>query len=531
MLVDSTFTDSCSAKLYRLERDISGDGWAVIRHDLSRNLGDTDIRTVISNDYAANADARAVLILGHLAVPYAGDLNPDGHPDHLGAWPADVYYGAIGGPWTDTSVNDVSAGYVANYNVPGDGKWDQTIIMSPAVLQVSRVDFYNMPLFNKTEVQMMNTYLDKDHVYKMDSLPMNRRALVNDNFGVFGGEAFAANGYRNFSSLLGRDSVQSIPFVATLNDSSYQWAYGCGGGWFQGAGGVGSTTDFTTNNVNAIFTMLFGSYFGDWNVQNNFLRSPLCANVPALTCCWAGRPNWFFHHMAMGENIGYSTALTQNNMGLYFPTNYGAQWVHVALMGDLTLRSDYIKLPSNMTISAPANHGAYISWNASPDVNVAGYYVYRSTSLFGTYNKISPMLTGLTFHDTVGTSGLVYYMVRPVKLVTNNSGSYYNLGVGITDTATVSYPNNVANVVAIESVTLYPNPVQDVMNVQVSAVSAATAQLSIIDEAGRIVFHTSKQMQQGSNTYSFNVSKLPVGSYHFVMNVSGDVRTIKWVKG
>jgi hypothetical protein len=200
-------------------------------------------------------------------------------------------------------------------------------------------------------------------------------------------------------------------------------------------------------------------------------------------------------------------------------------------MGDLTLRSDYIKLPSNMTISAPANHGAYISWNASPDVNVAGYYVYRSTSLFGTYNKISPMLTGLTFHDTVGTSGLVYYMVRPVKLVTNNSGSYYNLGVGITDTATVSYPNNVANVVAIESVTLYPNPVQDVMNVQVSAVSAATAQLSIIDEAGRIVFHTSKQMQQGSNTYSFNVSKLPVGSYHFVMNVSGDVRTIKWVKG
>jgi hypothetical protein len=73
---------------------------------------------------------------------------------------------------------------------------------------------------------------------------------------------------------------------------------------------VGSTSDFANGPVKSVFNMLFGSYFGDWENQNNFLRASIAAEGYTLTNCWAGRPNWHFHHMALGETIGYGTRLT-----------------------------------------------------------------------------------------------------------------------------------------------------------------------------------------------------------------------------
>lgn len=534
MLVDSTFTDSCASGLQKLMQDISGDGWQLIRHDVSRFKPDTAVKALITHDYATHPNLKAVLIVGHVAVPYSGDQNPDGHPDHLGAWPADCYYGNITGVWTDVSVNDMSAGYPLNQNIPGDGKWDAVVIPSPNTLQVSRIDFYNMPLFTSTEVQMMRRYLAKDHVYKMDSLGIRKRALISDNFGAFSGEAFAANGWRIFPPMVSADSVSAVPFISSLAGSSYQWAYGCGGGTFTSAGGVGSTSDFASNPVQGIFTMLFGSYFGDWNAQNNFLRAPLCADTPALTSCWAGRPNWFLHHMAIGENIGYGQLLTQNNTsGLYGPANYGAGMVHIALMGDLTLRTDYIKPPANLTVTPTPNHGAALSWTASPDAAVIGYYVYRTDSAWGVYQKISTMLTAPSFTDTVGTNGLKYYMVRPVKLQTTPSGGYYNLGIGITDTATVSYPVHSSAVAAVMpemGLTVWPNPAHDNLLVKLNTSTADVVTMYVVNISGEQFYPVTKQLNPGENTFSLNIADLPPGIYTLCAQSEGRVVTARWIK-
>ncbi len=439
MMVDSAFTDSCRADLYRLMQDYSGDGWQVIRHDVSRTLKDSVVREMIKSDYSHYPDVKAVQIIGHVAVPYSGQLFPDGHPDHNGAWPADVYYGNMTDSWTDVTVNTGGSVYPANINVPGDGKWDQSYQATPNELQVSRFDFYNMPAFNKTEIQMMHSYLNKDHLYKMDSLSMNHRALVSDYFGPFYGEAFAASGWRNFSPLVNRDSVLGTgSLIADMSGSnSYQWAYGCGGGYFNSAAGIGTTDDYAAHNVNGIFMMLFGSYFGDWNTQNNFLRAPLCADVPALTNCWAGRPHWYFHHMALGDNIGYDARLSQNN-SIYAPEFYSS--VHIALMGDLSLRTDYINPPRNVIAGSGLHTGATISWTASADTAVTGYYVYRADSLFGSYKLISGKLATTGYTDSFGADGIKYYMVRATKQAVTPSGTYNNLSIGVTDSASVSYP-------------------------------------------------------------------------------------------
>jgi len=278
--------------------------------------------------------------------------------------------------------------------------------------------------------------------------------------------------------------------------------------------------------------MLFGSYFGDWNTQNDFLRAPLCSNPPALTSCWAGRPNWFVHHMALGEHIGYSARLTQNNGLLtYQPSNYAAGGVHVALMGDLSLRTDYIKQPSALTITTPYHSGAILNWMASPDPGVIGYYVYRADSEYGYYQKLNAtIVTTTTYHDSFATKGLKYYMVRPVKLQSTPSGGYYNLGIGITDTATIHSTAGIRSVASQVSVSVFPNPAQSYLNATINTSVPGIATMYVVDELGRISDMATKQLNIGANSYSLNIGSYAPGMYTLIVRIGDQRFTQKWTK-
>ena len=508
MVVDSFFADSLPVEVHRLMKDISGDGWEVKQILIGRNQLVPDVKAAILTEVLQDSTrTHAALLLGHIPVPYSGDINPDGHPNHLGAWPADVYYADLNGNWTDTYINDTTAGYAANRNIPGDGKFDNSYIASSLELEISRVDFYNMPSVPRSETQLMKNYLDKDHAYRQKLFVPLHRGLVDDNFGVFGGEAFASCGIRNFSPLLGSGNTFNLDFISTLNTSSYQWGYGCGGGSFNSAGGIGSTNNFANDSVQAVFTMLFGSYFGDWNVQDNFLRAPLCASDPALTCCWAGRPYWFFHHMALGENIGYSARLTQNNPYLY-NANYGVQFVHVALMGDLTLKEDAVSPAASLVIQ-PGNSGATLTWAASTD-SIVGYYVYKSTTEFGHYQLASGLVSSTSFYDSAGTNGLQYYMVRACKYQPGPSGNYFNLSEGVGDSATVNYiTTSIAKPETTISLLLYPNPTSDKIFITGDAIRIGD-ELEIINALGEKVFATKISSDKD---LQLDVSALNSGSY------------------
>jgi hypothetical protein len=437
----------------------------------------------------------------------------------------------VNGTWTDNTVNNSGASRPQNDNIPGDGKWDQTFLASEAELQTGRIDFANMPLIKRTEIQLMRNYLNKAHSYKMDLLSISRKGLVDDNFGGFSGEAFAANAWRLFPTVIGRSNIVAGDYVTDLEDSAYQWAYACGGGSHTSAGGVGVTANFDTNAVRGIFTMMFGSYFGDWDATNNFLRAPLCAKEPALASCWAGRPNWFLHHMALGENIGYGARLTQNNnIALYSPTNYGAYWIHVNLMGDPSLRSDYIRQPTSLTVTPLAGFGANLAWTASPDPGVIGYYVYRSDAAWGAYDRISGMLTATSFTDSKGADGRKYYLVRPVKLQQTPSGGYYNLGVGIIDSANVTYPLGTAGIAAPRHVALFPNPASGKLNLLVEASGAEAATVIISNALGSIMKTEHTGLHAGENTFSWDVSPWPAGVYTIALHTRDGMVVKKWLK-
>ncbi|MCX6270673.1 MAG: PKD domain-containing protein [Bacteroidetes bacterium] len=433
LLVDNTFTTSCSSEIARLQTDLAGDGWKVIRHDVAPAAAVTAVKSLIVADYNLDpANTRAVFILGHVPVPYSGNINPDGHPDHQGAWPADVYYGDVNGSWTDVVVNNSTASDPRNQNIPGDGKFDQSTIPSDVELQVGRVDFSNMPAFASPVDQLIRNYLDKDHNYRHKVFSPVHRALVDDNFGYFGSEAFAASGWKNFGPLVGYSQVGANDYFTTMNGNSYLWSYGCGGGWYQGAGGIGSTSDFAVSNLQGVFTILFGSYFGDWDSQNNFLRAPL-AQGTMLTNCWSGRPHWMLHHMGMGENIGYDALISQNNSSTYF-ASYGARFVHIALMGDPTLRNDVVA-PVSQLVASSQETDNILSWTASTDT-ILGYYVYRKKEAETSFTRLTQtIITSTSYTDAcIVDSGNYVYMIKAMRLQLTPSGSYYNLSQGIFDT-------------------------------------------------------------------------------------------------
>ncbi len=432
LIVDSLFSQPLNFEINQLIADLQGDGWTVQRNDVSRNDSVTTIKQWITENYSA--DVKAVLLLGHIPVPYSGNLNPDGHGDHLGAWPADTYYADIDGNWTDISVNNTTATSTRNHNIPADGKFDQTFFPSDLELQVGRVDFYNLPNVSDDEFALMQSYLNRNHAYRQRNVNPEKRGIIDDNFGYFSGEAFAATGWRNISVLVGYNNTTAGDYFTSQIQGSYLWSYGCGGGSYQGASDVGNTTNFGNDSLQSTFTLLFGSYHGDWDSQNNFMRASL---TDALTCVWAGRPHWYFHHMGLGENIGYATRFSQNNLQSAYQSGFGNRMVHTALLGDPTLRNDMIAPPTNLTLSTSASL-IELNWTASADT-VLGYHIYKINDATGVFERINDTLvTNTNYTYYCPAFGKNILMVRAYRLETSNSGTYYNLSQGISDSVYVN---------------------------------------------------------------------------------------------
>jgi len=522
LLVDSTFVDSLRTELWQLQTDLIGDGWTVIRKNIGRNDTVPNVKRIIKNIYYSDTtNVKSVFIFGHVPVPYSGDINPDGHPDHLGAWPCDDFYADVDSAWTDVTVNDVSAARMQNWNVPGDGKWDQDSI-SEVKLEVGRVDLSNLPSFPSTETQLLRQYIRKDHNFKFKLINPTRQALVCDNFQSYNLEYFASTGWRNFAALFNAPNVSENDggYFSQMSAQSYLFSYGCGGGTFTSASGIGSTSNFVTDSIRSVFTMLFGSYFGDWDSQDDFLRAPLASKGWTLTDCWAGRPYWNFHHMGLGETIGYCAKLSINSNDSVYLTNptypWIGQWVHMGLMGDPSLRLHIVAPPSNL-VGAPSNGTNVLIWNASAaSDSVLGYYVYRLDTTTQVYNRITPSIIPAVYYtDNTPLNGRNYYMVRAIRLEKSASGTYYNLSQGIFDTTSITL-TGIAQV-AEQSVqmSVYPNPSKDNVTVKFYLAIGKQVKLTLINVLGQQVMDVANTaFNAGEQKINLNVSGLSEGIYY-----------------
>jgi hypothetical protein len=453
--------------------------------------GVPDVKAMIVDACLADPAIETLLLLGHVPVPYSGNVQ-SAHADHRGAWPADLYYAELDGIWTDEIVTNTTASRPANHNVPGDGKFDQTFLPSDVDLQIGRIDLSLMPAFGGTEVEITRYHLDKNHAYRRCSFVPWPRGLIDDNVGEALGLAFAACGWRNFTAMFGPEGVLERDYFTTLTQDTYLWAYGCGGGSYISCAGVGTTYDFANRSVHTVFTPLYGSYFGDWDNPDNILRAPLAAANQPLACFWAGRPTWHLHHMALGFPIGYSTRLTQNNDREYTVSD-GSRQIHVALMGDPTL-TQHVARPVTAVHAEPDPGGPVrLTWSPS-SASALGYRVFRAAGLRDPFSRLGGgTITDTCFVDPEPLPGRNVYMVRALELQTTASGTYELLSPGVLDSVGVATGlddhGTPAPPVAVPGhlAPAYPNPFNPQSTLRYHLTAASRVALRIVSMGGRHV--------------------------------------------
>lgn len=439
LVVDNLISGELGAELATLQSDLVGDGWKVVLiDDFNSASPAASLRSRIQAEYLRpGADVQAVFLLGHLPLVRSGQTNPDGHGAR--PLPADVFYADIDGDWGEPVA---------------DGQYAPGTLPSDVELAVGRVDFANMPGIAPDEIATLQAYLDKNHAYRHAALALpTQAALIGDGFGDGSrGESFSASGYRNFAPMApvagaaidvrdnfhGTDS-QANDWISVLSGNDYWWVYGCGAGSVTSMDGLGThglysavwSSDLVAPGARGIFYLLFGSWMVDWAQPDNIMRAALTAPAYGLTCAWSGRPYLYFFPMGSGETVGAGIRLSQNNDGSLYHTADARhlRGVHIALLGDPTLRLYPVTPPSQLT--GIRNGGTVeLRWGASPAAS-EGYHVYRAGAAGEPFVRLTESpVAGTAFTDS-GAPENPTYQVRAVMLQTTASGSYYDASQGI----------------------------------------------------------------------------------------------------
>ncbi len=447
LVIDEAVLASLPTEIARLEEDLRGDGWTTVRALVHGSLSPPQVKDKIRSLYRSAPDRlRQVLLFGHVPVPYSGNIAPDHHsrpigriPCHRGAWPADMYYADMDGTWTDTSVdtrtNEFPPSDAINDNLPGDGRFDQGLAttdqqpprgargLAPErrghiALAVGRVDLADMPAFlPQGEIDLLRNYLGKNHRFRHGQLTGERAAVIDDHFGVRGNlsretpEAKSVTGFATGSALFGPAAVTEGAWLA-LRKRPTLFGYASGPGLQSSCEGVATTNDLARQDPKVLFSVLWGSFFGDWNHRDNFLRAQIATSV-GLASGWGSSP-WLLQPLALGATVGDGLLLTQNT----------APFVHLALMGDPSLRM-FVVPPPTAAVATAAN-GVTLHWNRSPGP-VLGYHVYRADDPDLPARRLTgELLADTGFTDPGPVPAGARYLIRAVKLEVTASGSFFN---------------------------------------------------------------------------------------------------------
>lgn len=476
LLIDDVAATALSASIAQWKLDLHAEGFTCDVQAVDERVKSAlDVKSIILQHASDTTRGHLthVLLCGRIPYAYSGGFDvggafpqPDGHPEHGGAWASDAYYADLyTSPgidaeyqWTDDAVNISGVERPArwqNRNVPGDGKFDQSVIPTDLELCVGRLDMRNLPVFGTSEsdrskeLELMARYFAKNHAYRSGTEKVSKRAIVDDNFGVFVSapneseiyvESFAASGYRSFAPIVGRDNIFKGDWFPEPNGTKPSldtfdclFAYGCGPGGYSHCDFVGLSSDFQKYPVNAVFTLLFGSYFGDVDSEDNFMRCALAAEGKTLTTGYSGRPQWFLHQMSDGTTIGECARTSANNKEIYIGSTltnpmlntrtympFSQRYVHVLLLGDPSLNVYSTRIDGSLVFSQGAQDSLTIEFPAAEDVGEpVTYAIEASTSLskpfrlVGTFEQQADPIQRFSVHVE---SADAFVRVRPVVM-------------------------------------------------------------------------------------------------------------------
>ncbi len=448
--------------------DLTGDGWNVIertaqRHDdqswLQNAAEIRRIREEIRRIVEAEAPGypHVLLNLGHIPVPRSGHSAHDGHygipgtgSDHRGAWAADSYYGSLDDSFWKDKATKLHTIYPQLQNLPNDQKWDAEVLPRHLEVPVGRIDFSNLNSFGQAdflqltdhspwsvEVALTRQYLRKNHRYRHGLIESHDRITYFNGLGFLpyhNGEyqavnlAAAAFGLKEGHAIPGRPLYTKAPIKFGYHEMR-AFSAGIQHGWEYGRAANGYS-HYTWDLVKAqneppvLFYMMFGSWFGDWNLTaENWLRGVLATPNYGLISVYLPK-FWKLQKMALGAPIAVAMAEMSD---LTDPFREAPRMI--SIMGDPTLRLHVLSPPNTLTAKRQ-NTQVQLDWTDSPEPDCR-YFVYRHHSSEGWRLLNTEALETNAFTDAEPIFLETDYMVRAVKTQISGSGSYRNLSQGV----------------------------------------------------------------------------------------------------
>ena len=337
-----------------------------------------------------------------------------------------------------------------------------------AELSFGRIDMANLGLaFSSPEEDLLRSYFQRAHNYRTARFRPENKALVQDDGQI---------GNPNFAAVLGDPNVEPgywLQKFTAADPTNYLFASRTGLGALSqcnngsqpfssfnfGDAGLISPPPGTEDDrpVHAVFTMVGGSYMGDWNNRsfngsfpNNvpLPRSLIAANFqPALMAEGNGEA---LVSMSLDQSKGFRAAaagLIRPEVVTGEPAGEGFReaineylgntphGLYQQFLGDPTLRLSYVKPVTDLKAQTQVNGTRVVQWQDSADSQSAGflgYHVYRASSSDGPFTRItSTYVSGTSYPDSFTTTGRHFYMVRAVKSESTAYGAYANASTGV----------------------------------------------------------------------------------------------------
>ena len=159
----------------------------------------------------------------------------------------------------------------------------------------------------------------------------------------------------------------------------------------------------------------------------------------------------------------------------------------------------------------------YLKWRVLNNQLAGSFEIQRSVdginfSPIGSISNQSKQATSsYTFEDDISSlkSIKVYYRIQ----LTGNDKL-------IKFSNTINLPSSQIR----NKVVILPNPVKDIMQIQVTTVSAAKIKIDIVDGTGKIITSLATQAQRGNNIISVNdLSTRPQGIYFAIVHIGDEL--------
>jgi len=453
LLVDETQHRALRDDLKDFKRNLELDGWSVVvdkapRHSDRRwktNIKRiAEVKEIIHTHLAPPVEGmKALLILGHVAVPYSGYAALDGHvrpgDDHRGAWSCDAYYGDLDGVWRDQSVNHTGGAHFSNHNVPGDGKFDEDRMPTRLEVAVGRVDFANLPNISgailkdkprrksQVETELLRQYLHKNLAYRKGDISFDAEAVIRSFLPRNQGMSVYKPAIMNAANWYGHVPGPIRMGDGFIEDSAPLWSFmGGQSGSASFANGVRRTRDFNRPEKapHAAFMMFYSSWHGDWNLPDSFLRACLTTPESGLASFSMLVGPWRLGDLGRGESLGYSYLQSANQRPV--PATRA-----LAIMGDPTLRM-FVTSPVAELDLLQTGQTRQLTWKNPRIRDFEGIYVYHfdnELQRFETLTRLDPSLEHWNLPDQIPSQTRL--MIRVGQWIHSGSGSFVSLSHGV----------------------------------------------------------------------------------------------------